>query len=126
MQVDYLECNSPAILRGSLFYKSKVDVWASVHNYYFLHISTFSMLWAAGVYRFTTDAGVNHSFRVHKDLFGGGAFNLAEKYFNGIVVADLPEQLNQELEMYPNPVNGNQIQVKLDKKYQDQQYAISL
>ena len=38
----------------------------------------------------------------------------------------MPEQLNQELEVYPNPVSGNQIQVKLDKKYKDQQYAISL
>ena len=57
----------------------------------------------------TTDAGVNHSFRVHKDLFGGGAFNLAEKCINGIVVTDLPEQLNQELEMYPNPARNQAI-----------------
>ena len=52
--------------------------------------------------------------------------NLAEKYFIGIIVKDLPKQLNQELVIYPNPVNGDQIQVKLDKQCQYQQYAISL
>ncbi|MCK5370535.1 MAG: T9SS type A sorting domain-containing protein [Cyclobacteriaceae bacterium] len=57
---------------------------------------------------------------------GKKAFSFAEKYFHGSIITGLENERLDQIVLYPNPVLGDQIRMKLDHKFQNQRCSVSL
>ncbi|MDN5210832.1 T9SS type A sorting domain-containing protein [Fulvivirgaceae bacterium BMA12] len=64
--------------------------------------------------------------RLIGEKIGISAFNFAKAYFDGTVITGVDEISFDEILVYPNPVKGSNLSVKLDRRFSSQPVSIIL